>query len=182
MQNIFDKATLRQQLLAQRQRLAPEVRADFDAAIEQQILKWWQAARPLRMAVFWPMRGEPDLRRLYTELAAAGAALALPAVVEKNAGLVFRAWEPGDRLERDALEVVAPAAAAETVRPDAVLIPCVGFNSRKQRLGYGGGYYDRTLAMTPRPFTIGIAYASSACEFEGDAHDIALDRIVTEQA
>jgi 5,10-methenyltetrahydrofolate synthetase len=66
--------------------------------------------------------------------------------------------------------------------PQALLIPCVGFNRNKIRLGYGGGFYDRTLAPLSRPRTVGIAYSCGLAEFDGAAHDIALDAVITETA
>lgn len=175
-----DKAALRRTLLAQRQRLAPEVRKNADTKIIESALAWWRAARADCIGVYWPMREEPDLRTLYALLAQAGARLALPTVIGANAPLAFVPWKPGDALVKDGLGVWVPAAGLAEVRPDALLIPCVGFNSKNQRLGYGGGYYDRTLALQPRPAAIGVGYECCRCEFEGDAHDIPLDRVITE--
>lgn len=126
------------------------------------------------------MRGEPDLRALYRQLVQEGAQLALPMCVRKNTALAFAEWKPGDQLVTDAFGVAAPALHASLQEPEALLIPCIGFNAQHQRLGYGGGYYDRTLGGHARPAAIGIAYANSLCAFEGGPHDIALDRIITE--
>lgn len=180
MQDESDKSVLRRALLAQRQRLAPEVRAIWDTRIIERVLDWWRAARPTCLGVYWPIRGEPDLRPLYAVLIDEGAALALPKVVQRDAPLEFAPWRPGDALIKDALAVCVPGADAGRAQPDALLIPCVGFNARHQRLGYGGGYYDRTLAVAPRPAAIGIAYACSRCDFDGGSHDVALDQILTE--
>ena len=130
------------------------------------------------------MRGEPDLRDVYAELAAQGVQLVLPLVVARDAPLQFAAWAPGEPLETDAMGVSIPAQISAQGRtmldPEALLIPCVGFNAVRVRLGYGGGYYDRTLAVTPRPFAIGIAYANGLARFDAAAHDVALDLIITE--
>jgi 5-formyltetrahydrofolate cyclo-ligase len=179
---VQDKTVLRQSLLANRQQLAPEVRRAWDDLIAQRVLAWWRASDVRRLGVYWPMRAEPDLRPLYRQLADEGAVLALPLVTGRNAALAFAEWEPGDELVTDRFGFPVPAPTAALMEPQAVLIPCVGFNARHQRLGYGGGYYDRTLAMPGRPAAIGVAYASSLCAFEGDTHDIALDRIITEQS
>lgn len=72
-----------------------------------------------------------------------------------------------------------PQSNAE-VNPDVLLLPCVGFNNGRFRLGYGGGFYDRTLAATPRPTTIGVAYDCSEASFGHEAHDIAMDVVITE--
>lgn len=175
-----DKAELRRELLARRQLVAEEVRRERDERISAHVLAWWRASGAGSLGVYWPIRNEPDLRDLYVWMRAEGARLALPTVTRKEDALVFLAWEPEDELIRDGLGCRVPAPGAAQVRPEALLIPCVGFNTRGQRLGYGGGYYDRTLADARRPLAIGIAYADSLCEFAGDAHDVALDRVITE--
>jgi 5,10-methenyltetrahydrofolate synthetase len=181
LENIPDKLALRRALIANRQGLEPEVRTKWDAAISARVLDWWAAHRATTLGVYWPVRGEPDLQTVYAELSARGVQLALPVVVAKEQPLRFAAWMPGDPLTRDALGVAIPADANRTVQPDALLVPCVGFNSSKLRLGYGGGFYDRTLAVQPRPLAVGIAYECSLVEFDGAAHDIALDEIITER-
>jgi 5,10-methenyltetrahydrofolate synthetase len=105
--------------------------------------------------------------------------LALPVVVDKDAPLRFVNWTPGDAMLKDGFGVAIPASG-EVVSPQALLIPCVGFNRQRLRLGYGGGFYDRTLAVDPRPTTVGIGYACGLVDFDGAAHDIALDMIFTE--
>ena len=180
MQEKTDKAALRRALLANRQQLPEEVRKLLDARIGAQVLAWWRMQRPQRIGVYWPMRAEPDLREIYTTLCREGVQLALPVVIEKDVALDFAAWKPGAALVRDCHGVPVPPTGAARLKPDALLIPCVGFNAKRQRLGYGGGYYDRTLAGTPRPETIGVAYDIARCDFEGGEHDIALDRIITE--
>lgn len=177
----FSKADLRRQLLAHRQHIPAEVRLQWDALIGARVLAWWRANPAAVVGVYWPIRSEPDLRPVYAQLAGHGARLALPAVVQPDAPLHFHAWVPGDALVKDAFGVMVPAQGVQ-VHPDALLIPCVGFNGRNLRLGYGGGFYDRTLAAPVRPLAVGIAYASGRCEFEGDAHDVPLDDIITEQS
>jgi 5,10-methenyltetrahydrofolate synthetase len=81
---------------------------------------------------------------------------------------------------KDAYGVMVPQDVSEIVTPDALLVPCVGFNAANYRLGYGGGFYDRTLAVSSRPLAVGIAYACCRAEFTGDVHDIALDDVITE--
>jgi 5,10-methenyltetrahydrofolate synthetase len=179
--NILEKTALRRALIANRQAIAPEVRGAWDGAISGHIRDWWTVHRPAALGVYWPIRGEPDLRPLYTELAARGLQLALPLVVGKDQALRFACWTPGDALNTDAFGVAIPADASKTLQPDALLVPCVGFNEMNVRLGYGGGFYDRTLAVQPRPLTLGIAYECGLTEFEGAAHDIALDKIITER-
>lgn len=179
---MVEKTSLRRALIANRQAIEPEVRNQWDAAIGARVIDWWALHGAQTLGVYWPVRGEPDLRNVYVELAARGVQLALPVVIAKNEPLRFAAWAPGDPLITDALGVAIPAQAHNPVEPGALLVPCVGFNTNRMRLGYGGGFYDRTLALEPRPFTVGIAYECALVEFDGAAHDVALDRIITEQS
>lgn len=174
------KSRLRQDLLAQRQALVPAVRAEWDASIGKNLSCLLQAQPAQAIGVFWPMRSEPDLRELFVEWAAAGVQLALPVVIDPDLPLKFLAWAPGDALAKDGMGVWVPASAARVVVPELLLVPCVGYNRARYRLGYGGGFYDRTLAAAPRPRAIGIAYACARADFAVQAHDIALDAIVTE--
>lgn len=178
-ENTAQKSALRRELLANRQAIPAEVRRAGDAAIGRHVLAWQQAHPVRSLGVYWPIRGEPDLRDCYAALSARGVGLALPVVVDKNAPLRFLAWKPGDAMAQDTFGVAIPAAGHE-VQPNALLIPCVGFNGQRFRLGYGGGFYDRTLACAGRPVTVGIGYACLRREFEADAHDVALDFIITE--
>jgi 5,10-methenyltetrahydrofolate synthetase len=178
-ENLQEKTALRRALLANRQAIAAEVRNRWDAAISRRVLAWWDA-NPVRvLGIYWPIRGEPDLRTVYAELAMRGAQLALPTILAKDAPLGFLAWQPGDAMVEDAFGVAIPATRDE-LRPDALLIPCVGFNDRCIRLGYGGGFYDRTLAVTPRARAVGVGYACGFAAFDAAPHDIALDAIITE--
>ncbi len=174
------KAELRRQLRALRRGVDAATRQRWDAAIGAQLLAWWQGAGRPALGVYWPLRDEPDLLPAYAQLAALGAQLLLPVVLEKDAPLAFARWEIGETMVSDAMGVSVPARLQLAPCPPALLIPCLGFNGAGFRLGYGGGFYDRTLAQTPRPATLGVAYACQLAEFGNDAHDVALDRIVTE--
>lgn len=178
-----DKAALRLALLAARRAIAADNRSEWDRELGRRVLAWaaaWRQALPDGvLGVYWPIRGEPDLRPVYAELAASGVALALPVVVGNDSPLCFLAWTPGENMDKDSFGVAVPASNV-SAKPSALLVPCVGFNRRKLRLGYGGGFYDRTLALAPRPQAIGIAYSCGLAEFDGDPHDIALDAIITE--
>jgi 5-formyltetrahydrofolate cyclo-ligase len=180
-----DKAALRKTLLAARARIDPQDKARWDAAIGAQVLAWWRARRGEKtddaaLGVYWPLRGEPDLAHAYAALAADGVRLALPVVLERDAALGFAQWTPGEALVRDAMGVAVPAALRMIGRPDALLIPCLGFNAQRFRLGYGGGFYDRTLEAHPRPLTVGVAYRCLRADFASAPHDVALDLVITE--
>lgn len=174
------KADLRKQLLAARRGIDAPTRAAWDRAIGARVLAWWRARRVEALGVYWPLRDEPDLHAAYAELARLGVRLLLPVVVEKHAALEFAQWRIGEAMVRDAMGVAVPAQLRMEATPPALLVPCLGFNRDGYRLGYGGGFYDRTLARAPRPMTVGIAYACMAADFGGDAHDIALDQVLTE--
>lgn len=177
------KADLRKRLLAARRALDAATRAAWDHAIGAQVVAWWRAEQPAALGVYWPLRDEPDLHAAYAELARLGARLLLPVVVEKHAALEFAEWRIGETMVKDAMGVAVPAdLRLQAAYPPALLVPCLGFNAQGYRLGYGGGFYDRTLAREPRPRTLGIAYSCLGVAFPGDAHDVALDCILTEIA
>jgi 5,10-methenyltetrahydrofolate synthetase len=174
------KQDLRPQLLTLRRNLSPEMRADHDVRLCEQVLAWY-ASHPLTsLGVYWPIRGEPDLQAAYAELAERGVQLALPIVTAADAPLQFATWKPGDATITGAMKVPVPAEPHNLIEPQALLIPCVGYNRERARLGYGGGFYDRTLARKPRPLAIGIAYQCTQADFTADEHDILLDAILTE--
>ena len=133
------------------------------------------------ISFYWPLRGEPDLRKLMAEVAEAGGQCALPVVVERNAPLEFHAWPPGEPLEKGFWNIPVPSEP-KPVQPDIVLSPVVGFDPQCFRLGYGGGYFDRTLAaITHEPVVLGVGYSSMAiATIFPQPHDIPLHKIVTD--
>jgi 5,10-methenyltetrahydrofolate synthetase len=171
---------LRSALKAARRAIAPADKVQWDAHIGAQVLAWWRVRQLPTLGVYLPIHGEPDLRAAYAELARAGVRLALPVVVQRDAPLAFAAWTPGQPLVADGMGVMVPGDLHFVERPPALLVPCLGFSAEGYRLGYGGGYYDRTLEAAPRPYTLGIAYACQQAQFAHAPHDVALDVIVTE--
>lgn len=135
------------------------------------------------VSCYWPIKAEFDLRFWMAALDAKGARVALPVVETRAAPLVFRAWTPGAAMERGYWNILVPSADAQHLVPDIMLAPLVGWDGAGYRLGYGGGYFDRTLAVTrPRPFVIGIGLqAARLATIFPQPHDIAMDAIVTEQ-
>jgi 5,10-methenyltetrahydrofolate synthetase len=132
------------------------------------------------VSVYWPFRGELDLRSWMASAHARGVRIALPVVVAKAMPLVFRAWHPRARLERGVWNIPVPADGAE-VTPTVVIAPLVGFDPAGYRLGYGGGFFDRTLtAQVPRPLAIGVGHPVGALPtIYPQPHDIPMDWIVT---
>lgn len=139
-------------------------------------------ARGRVFSAYWPIKGEPDLRPLMAELHHAGVLIALPLVEVKAAPLVFRRWTPDTRMVRGDWNIPVPPPEAEAVTPEIALAPLVGWTDDGYRLGYGGGYFDRTLAaLSPRPFTIGVGFQTARLEtIYPQPHDIRLDLIVTD--
>ena len=137
--------------------------------------------RGIPVGFYWPIRGEHDARNFVTTLLDQGAQLALPVVVEKGAPVVFRIWRPGIRMAPGLWNIPVPAEG-ETIQPEVLLIPVVGFDECCYRLGYGAGYYDRTLAALPRKtLAIGIGYEFSRLQtIYPQPHDIPMSTIVTE--
>lgn len=174
------KAALRKALRTTRGAVDPAIKVQWDGHIGAQVLAWWRLRQVDTLGVYWPLAGEPDLRAAYSELARAGLRLALPVVMERNAPLTFTEWTPGEPMIADEMGVQVPAQLRFIEPPPALLIPCLGFNADGYRIGYGGGYYDRTLEQHPRPYTLGIAYSSQLAVFPHAPHDVPLDVIVTE--
>lgn len=134
------------------------------------------------VSTYWPFRGEPDLRDWSNAVIGRGGRIALPVVVKKGAPLEFRVWAPGDPLERGVWNILVPSRGP-AVEPDIVVAPVVGFDGGNYRLGYGGGFFDRTLAaMGRRPLVIGVGYASARiATIYPQPHDIAMSVIVTDE-
>ncbi|WP_284077116.1 5-formyltetrahydrofolate cyclo-ligase [Herbaspirillum aquaticum] len=174
------KQRLRTELLARRKALGEQDKIAADAIIGQRVLDWCATHAIHSLAVYQPIRREPDLSAAYNALAARGVHLCLPVVVDNDAALEFRAWQPGDPLQKDGMGTLVPPAGTTVVRPQALLIPCLGVNTAGYRLGYGGGFYDRTLAASPRPLAVGVCHSFGRVEFEAQAHDIPLDSIIFE--
>mgnify|MGYP001217495972 FL=1 len=170
----------RERLIAARLALPADTRAALSARLAERLDAEIGDVGGRMVSLYWPFRGEPDLRPWLASINARGGRTALPLVVEKGKSLVFRAYAPGDRLERGVWNIPVPAAG-EPVLPDIVISPVVGVDPQNYRLGYGGGFYDRTLAAMPfRPLVIGIGYDLQRIEtIHPQAHDIAMDRVVT---
>lgn len=134
------------------------------------------------LAGYWPIKGEPDLRPVLTALHRAGVTIALPVVETRAAPLVFRRWTPETKMQRGDWNIPVPPPEADELAPDITLAPCLGWTAECYRLGWGGGYFDRTLAArAPRPMAIGIALtAAQLPTIYPQPHDIPLDLIVTE--
>jgi 5-formyltetrahydrofolate cyclo-ligase len=170
----------RERLIALRQALPADDRRRWgeriDAALRQVIVEI-----PGILGVYWPFRAEFDPRPLIEWAVAAGRGVGLPVVVDKKGPLEYRAWRPGEPLVDGVWNIPVPEKR-ELVTPSVVLAPLVGFDGASYRLGYGGGYFDRTLAvLQPRPFAIGVGFElGRLTTVYPQPHDLAMDAIVTE--
>ena len=140
-----DKRTLRSAMLAWRASLDEDERR----AAADGLLATFQREQPFEtpavVSGFWPIREEIDIRPLMIELHNTGCQLALPVVQGKGKPLLFRAWRPGDPLEQGVFGTLQPQARREMLEPDALIVPLLACDPEGWRLGYGGGFYDRTL-------------------------------------
>ena len=179
-----ERKRLRQQLLKHRRALSAEECTRLSAQVCERIRKNFPRLADLRVGFCWPIKNEADLRPLMEAWRAAGEAgfsALLPVVVEAGVALAFRAWSPESRMVDDRYGIPAPADG-EFLTPEALLIPVNGFDAAGYRIGYGGGFFDRTLAaLQPRPFSIGVGFELSRVDsVYPQAHDIPLDAMVTE--
>jgi len=135
------------------------------------------------VGLYWPFRGELDLRELADVLAERARDFALPVVAAAGRPLLFRRWWPGMRMTRGTWDIPVPASGAE-VHPDVLLIPLLGHDLAGYRLGHGGGYYDRTLsALSPRPLAVGVGYAAARlASIVPQPHDEPMDIVITDRA
>tara|TARA_Y100000815_G_scaffold274441_2_gene308551 strand:- start:3121 stop:3828 length:708 start_codon:yes stop_codon:yes gene_type:complete len=176
----------RTRLRAERMELSVTTRKAAGEALAmhlRQVLRnQFDGARGMILSAYWPIKGEPDLRSLMGELHEAGVAIAFPVVETRFAPLIFRRWTPETRMVRGDWNIPVPPSDSPVVTPTIALAPLVGWTENGYRLGYGGGYFDRTLAaLQPRPFVIGIGFdAARLSTIYPQPHDIRLDMILTE--
>lgn len=194
-QNTAD--TLRTRLKESRKKIPVADRQRGSLLIRARLFTWLAVTRdnclaaglraPSVIAAYWPLTDEPDLRPLLTQWDASDIAVALPAITTPDSPLSFRRWRDGTELQAGPMAVMQPPAG-ESLTPDVILVPTLGFTERGDRMGYGKGYYDRTLAslhsLGHRPTTIGIAWAEGNMTrldptYRAAGHDWQLDAVIT---
>ena len=181
------KRALRKALIEERLNL-PDRLARAEAL--QRVMRIWLFDRPdTVIGAYWPIKGEfdplPALHRWKEDGELNGEPqrrqIGLPVVNKLHKTLTFHTWYPGCPMEEDAYGIPKPKDTP-AFEPALLLVPCVGYGPKGIRLGYGGGFYDRTLAaLSPRPFTVGLAYRHGFLPWlEGEPHDVPLDAILNE--
>jgi 5,10-methenyltetrahydrofolate synthetase len=171
----------RTELLSRRRAISDAERSQWNASITRLLIEGFPFLRSMTLGFYWPIQGEFDPRFATHYFRRHGATAALPVVVQKGAPLQFREWYPGAIVVKGTFGLPMPSETP-VVRPQALLIPPVGFDAQGYRLGYGGGYFDRTLAgLTPHPLKIGVAFDLSRIPtIRPQPHDVPMDFIVTE--
>ncbi|HEY4170506.1 MAG TPA: 5-formyltetrahydrofolate cyclo-ligase [Reyranella sp.] len=180
-----DKRILRGAMLAWRGGLSEEERR----AAAMGLVEVWRYEQPIEppaiVSGFWPMAEELDIRPLMIELINQGCQLALPVVVAKKQPLVFRAWRPGDPLEAGAFGTLQPTARRAVVEPEVLIVPLLAVDEEGWRLGYGGGFYDRTLEalrIRKRVTAVGVGFNEQVVpEVPHDLNDQRLDWLLTDK-
>ena len=183
----LQRQTWRKALLGARQAMPPVVRAAAGAALDARLRTCLNGIAGGVLAFYWPIQAEFDARPAVADWLAGGnersgdRRAVLPVVIAKDQPLRFRAWNP-DTVMRAAGFGTSVPSAEEWLVPTVLLIPLVGFDDADYRLGYGGGYYDRTLAeLLPAPRTIGIGYAAGRLDtIYPQSYDLKLDTLLTD--
>ncbi|MSP77811.1 MAG: 5-formyltetrahydrofolate cyclo-ligase [Rhodospirillaceae bacterium] len=139
------KKSLRSAMLTWRAGLTEADRRKASDGLVEMFRRERPVDRPAVVSGFWPIKDELDIRPLMIDLVNQGCQLALPVVVGRGQPLQFRAWRPGDLLEAGVFGTLQPGAKSETLEPDALIVPLLACDGEGWRLGYGGGFYDRTL-------------------------------------
>ena len=175
------RSGLRREMLARRAALDRDAHATLSLAIRERLDAAFPELSSHIVAFCWPVQNEPDLVPYAETLRARGARVALPVVVHPGAALAFREWWPGQPLAPDRYDIPTPTDG-DFVTPQAILLPLNAFDAACFRIGYGGGFFDRTLAsLTPRPLAIGVGFDfQQVTSTRPQVHDLPLDAIVTE--
>lgn len=171
----------RERLIAARAALSPTVLEARRQRIDRFLELSFPGLASSRLAFCWPIKGEYDARHFARTLRDKGALTALPVVVAPRTPLVFREWHPGVELAHGPLDIPYPVNSSE-VTPSGVLLPMNGWDKQGYRLGYGGGFFDRTLAsLKKKPVVIGVTYEMARMEtIHPQSWDIPVDYVVTE--
>lgn len=179
-----EKAALRKAALAARAALGGDERRAAALAVAELGAELVAREKPARVSLFISVKGEIDMAPLAERLAALGVSLCLPVIAAKAAPLVFRDWRPGDALEDRPFGLKEPPASVAEVAPDLLFVPLAAFDGDGGRIGYGGGFYDRTLEKLRAEgaaLAVGVAFAAQEISRAPvEVHDQPLDYVLTE--
>lgn len=175
------RAAMRREKIAARLALDPVTHRQASARILETLWQFLAGRRAGTLAFCWPIRAEVDCRPLVVRLVAAGWRASMPTVVKTDAPMEFRAWWPEAPMTADPYGIPVPDTDPAPT-PDVLLLPLVACDTAGYRLGYGGGYFDRTLAVCdPRPLAIGIGFGLCVVDsVHPGGHDIPMNAIITE--
>ena len=176
---MIEKSSLRNRLLKERLKILSAERELAEKKISVD-LKQILAPQKGPLGFYWPVRGEFDPRHVVKDWLSVNTAntACLPVIVEKNKPMIFREWFPGQPMIHGTFNINVPDAKSRVLVPNILLVPTLGFNQKNFRLGYGGGYYDRTLAQFDA-LTIGLCFKHGrSSEFVEQQHDIPLDLVI----
>jgi 5,10-methenyltetrahydrofolate synthetase len=172
----------RQRLIAERTAVGPETIHSWRERMDRFVERAFPGLARMTVGLCWPIKNEYDARHLAKTLRSRGALTALPVVLAPRTPLIFREWHPGIVLAKGPLDIPYPVNSRE-VTPDAVLLPMNGWDAHGYRLGYGAGFFDRTLASLPKkPIVIGVSYEMARlATIHPQSWDIPVDYLVTER-
>jgi len=181
----FMRNETRKRSLVARESLSGQEAAHLSAQVVAHLLQTFPQPPGKCVGFCWPIRNEPDIRPAIRHWLAMGITAALPVTPAEARALSFRLWQPESRLIPDRHGIPTPPADAPAVRPDVLLIPLNAFDAAGYRLGYGGGFFDRTLASlaeaSARPLAIGIGFELGRVpDIAPQPHDQPMDWLVTE--
>jgi 5-formyltetrahydrofolate cyclo-ligase len=176
------RQALRREHIAAREALPAVEHARTSAAVLDHLHGFLTTRLPSSLAFYWPIRAEVDCTPLVRLLVAQGWRACLPFIVARGAAMVFREWTPLTNMVAGEYGIPT-VGAGESMTPDVVLLPVNVFDHKGYRLGYGGGYFDRTLAaLAPRPFVIGVGFElGRADSIRPHAQDLAMNAVVTDR-
>lgn len=155
----------------------------LETALQRRVADWLRQADVHAVGFYFPIRGEPDLREVIAQWLALDARRVASLPVIRGETLEFHAWTADAPMQAGDFGIPVPAQG-RVAQPECLLVPCVGFDDKRLRLGYGGGYYDRTLAtLLPWPLVVGIAFAATRLQsIDPQPHDLQMDVVITDAA
>ena len=176
---MIEKSSLRNRLLKERLKILSAERELAEKKISVD-LKQILAPQKGPLGFYWPVRGEFDPRQVVKDWLSVNTAntACLPVIVNKNNPMIFREWIPGQPTIKGTFNIDVPHPKNRILIPNIILVPTLGFNQKNFRLGYGGGYYDRTLPQY-KALTIGLCFEHGrSSEIVEEQHDIPLDLVI----